>query len=75
MEPTERLIEESVPAEDRMLARADELEQVANALDAEAREQEQAAARMRARAEHIRAEALKYRGAAGVIARNAKADV
>lgn len=65
------VVEERIPATVRMVQRADELERYANALDAEAREREQSALSLRARAERIRTEALNYRGAATVIERGA----
>ena len=63
------VVEERVPATVRMTQRADELERFANALDAEAREREQSALSLRARAERVRGEALNYRAAVTIIER------
>ena len=67
MDPSDRLVEERIGAVARIIARAEEVEAVAVACETEAREQEQAVERLRARAERLRTQALEYRHAARAI--------
>ena len=64
MESSDRLREETIGTVEMIRGRAAELEALAESCEAEAREQEQAVARLRARASGLRESALEYRYAA-----------
>lgn len=67
MDPTDRLPEERVGTTERILGRSVELEAVAAACDREARDHEEAAARLRARAANLREKSMEYQHAARAI--------